>query len=286
MLTFNHAVFEKFDSIPQFLNAINTRKPNGRVNEFSHKEKDYIDDFFATRTYEEAENLILNGWDEHLADVKTAINAAAKSETKTPIPKSRPATGPVGYAPCVPNALLGLPNSMIATHKDAQKVKAITLVYNINVLAEFKASNVIKCGIAVVQIVNQLEKQGYRIKLVVSPKASVEGKNIVSCFVTVKDFRQPLDLKKILFPMIHPSMQRRFGFRFTETHPDVRGFYDQGGSIAYKYSYDEVSEYYRSTGALGKNDFYLTAYLVKDMKYDPEKIMDRIGLTKAVKGVV
>lgn len=284
MLTFNHAVFEKFDSIPQFLNAINTRKP--KMSGSSHKEDGRNGGFHGTRTYEEAEHLILNGWDEHLADVKTAINVAAKAETKTPIPKSRPATGPVGYAPCVPNALLGLPNSMIATHRDAQKVKAITLVYNINVLAEFSVENIIKCGIAVVQIVNRLEKQGYRIKLVVSPKASVEGKNIVSCFVTVKDFRQPLDLKKILFPMINPAMQRRFGFRFTETHPDVKGFYDQGASISYKYSYDEVSEYYRSTGALGKNDFYLTAYLVKNMNYDPDKIMDRIGLTKAVKGVV
>ena len=78
-------------------------------------------------------------------------------------------------------------------------------------------------------LVYALEKSGYRGKFDLLPFASQRINECAISLINLKDFRQPLDLLKLSFPITHPAMFRRFGFTWLETVEDLGPFYDGHG---------------------------------------------------------
>lgn len=281
-----NAQVERFENLTQMIRTIESR-PNNKVfvGRSDSKSLDY--DFTRTHSYDEALKLLENGWSEPLAEIKKGVAAGFKANgTST---KNRPQTGIVGYAPCVPNALLGLPNSMISTERVQTKVKACTILFSMSVTAGYSQEKILKAGIVILNIVNDLELAGYRVKLDVEFFCSKAGNDIASARVTVKEWRQPLDLKKLCFPISHPSMFRRLGFRWLETYPnltneDFRGGY---GSSMFKEDYANALKTFKDCGMLDKNEYLITTYLCMNKDYDKASIMKECGLTDALgKGAV
>lgn len=273
-------VFEHFNSITSFVKALEERKENNSAMRGASSSKDGDKSFTGTKSYSEAVDLLKNGWTEKLEEVKQKFNTAVKANANASTERVRPTTGVVGYAPCVPNAIRGLPNSMITTEKTPQKIKAVSLVYGTTVNGDFRSENLIKCGVAIMQIVNNLELAGYRVKLVQEVLASGTGNDTATAMIDLKDYRQPLDLKKLCFPMIHTSMFRRIGFKWLETVPNLtnRGFSSGYGS-ALTSDYSERKEFLREKlNCLGDNDFYITAYLIHRNRYDVTKVMEAAGM--------
>ena len=271
------------------LSVINSRKLN---NVFCDKRElssqatgRSAKNFTRTDNYEEAMELISGGWNEPLEQIKKGTANNFKSNAT--LNKSRPQTGVVGYAPCVPNAIMGLPNSMIMTEKTPSKVKAVTILFSMSVTANYSQEQILKAGIVVLNIINDLELAGYRVKLDVEICGSQEGDEYCSARVNVKDWRQPLDLKKVAFPISHPSMFRRFGFRWLETYPSLTncGYRNGYGSSHYKEDYQNAIDTYTRNNALDKNEYFITTYLCMEENYNKEKITERCGLSKLGKGV-
>ena len=51
---------------------------------------------------------------------------------------------------------------------------------------------------------------------------SITKNEMASFTINVKQHSQKLNLLKLSFPLVHPSMLRRFGFKWLETTPDIK----------------------------------------------------------------
>lgn len=273
-------ICETFNSIDQMLSTINSR-PNNAVMAGENDSHSSDSKFTGTASYEEAETLIRNGWEKPLSELKDAIRAS-NVKTNVTHSKTRPTTGIVGYAPCVPNAIMGLPNSMIMTERTPSKVKAVTIVYNASGSARTKTEEFFRSGASMLKIINNLELSGYRVRLVLEFMCSRSGAEDALGRVVLKDWRQHIDLKKLTFPIANASMLRRFGFRWLETHPNITesGFrYAYGTAIGNVDGYDEIVKDYRAGGVLSENEYFINMQMCKDVGQDVDKIMARAGMT-------
>lgn len=274
--------YESFDSITQMLATLDKRSVNSVFASKSNLTSQATNDisFHGTKNYAEAVELIRYGWEEPVKELKGELSKLqAKSNVTTQ--KARPRNSVVGYAPCVPAAIMGLPESMIATERVPSKVKAVSIIYANTDAGSANRSEYLKAGAAVLKLINDLELKGYRVRLVCEFKAAIEGSEVHVARVVIKDWKQPLDLKKIAFPIAHSSMQRRIGFRHLETIPGIQNSswkYSYGGNLARTWGYDKQVTEYKANGLLNENEYFITKQLVGDCKHDTEKLMKRIGM--------
>lgn len=209
---------ENFNSIQEMLKVLNERENNKVMrNEFSSQGKDDgPNGWYMTKSYEEAENLITNGYTEILDEIKDGIKFDATENSKIV-----PENNVFGYVPNVPNAMMNLPKSMIYAKRIPRKINTVDLVYCPVGAGFTKAQEFIDNGIKVLNVINSLEKNNIRVSLKVALKCSEAGNEMTLATVTLKNFKEKLNLQKICFPIAHPSMLRRFGFKWLETTPEL-----------------------------------------------------------------
>ena len=156
-------ILERFNSIEEFTKKIMSRKPNKVFDgcELSSETGSY--NFTKTNSLSEAVELMVKGYDKPLKQLKNEIDCS-KIKSNTNAQRNRPSLGVAGYVPCVPNAIMGLPKSMITTTRIPMKTKIITILYATGASHKVSAEKLIKAGTVVVNIVNSLEMRGYRVK--------------------------------------------------------------------------------------------------------------------------
>lgn len=207
---------ENFNSIQEMLNILNKRENNNVMRDkFSSQDKDRSD-WYGTKSYEEAENLITNGYTEILDEIKASIKFDTTENSKIV-----PENNVFGYIPNIPNAMMNLPKSMIYSKRIARKITAIDLVYCPCANGGTDPKEYVKNGIKVLNVINSLEKNNIRIRLKVAMKCSESDFQYCLATITLKNYTEKLNLQKICFPMAHPSMQRRFGFKWMETSSEI-----------------------------------------------------------------
>ena len=200
---------ENFNSIQEMLKILNERKNNNVMRNCFSSQKKNNPSWYMTEYYEEAEELITNGYTEILDEIKAGIKFDASENSKI-IPENNV----FGYIPNVPSAMMNLPKSMIYSKRIPRKINTIDLIYCPCALGGVSGDKYVKNGIKVLNVINSLEKNNIRICLKV-------GNEMTLATVTLKNFKEKLNLQKICFPIAHPSMQRRFGFKWLETTPEL-----------------------------------------------------------------
>lgn len=265
-------VKEDFRSIEEMLNVI-TNRPN---NDIMRDKNDSINnsyDFTKTHSWNEAVDLFKKGYTNILPKIKSGVSQDIKRVES--IQKRRTSTNVVGYAPHVPNAILGFPNSMIFTESVPQKVKAISIVYSITETCGHDKEEFVKSGICVLNVINRLELLGYRVSLKIMFYCAIDGEDRAFGSIKVKDFKEHLDLQKLCFPVAHPSMFRRFGFKWLET---CRGLKEHD----WRYGYGRQCEEYDSglQEYLKDNEFYISLKKTNKFNYDAEKIIQEMNIKK------
>lgn len=280
-----NVIAEEFESIDRFLQVINSRRTNKVFNGQCSSARRGDTDFYGCETIEEAEKLIKEGYERPLREIKKAMRKHAFNPNAV-VARQRPQSNIMGYAPLVPNAILGLPNSMIHTEKQPMKMKAVTIRYSIGVVASVRTETIIKAGIATLNIVNLLELSGYRVKLIVEPKTSTcRGTDDLTCVsINVKDFREQLDLKKLSFPLVHPAMQRRFGFKWLETCERItKNDWNWGyGQSVSNEKYEDAKRIYEDNGLIDQNTYLLNVTLCQEEDFNIDNIMERSGIAKVI----
>lgn len=250
------------------LNVIEQR-PNNDVMRRENASVTSSESFTGTRSYEQAKKLFQNGYTKILDEVKFGVNANVKASKI--VNRRKVETGVVGYAPHIPNAIMGLPNSMILTHSDPQKIKAISIVYCICENCGVDTKQFITSGICVLSAINSLELRGVRVNLDIVFFNAEGGNQRTFASVKVKDYREHMDLQKLCFPVAHPSMFRRFGFKWLETTPELT---DDGYSFGYGHSIngdvDKMKE------ILKNNEVYIDLSVTKKCKYNVDKLVEYI----------
>ena len=199
---------EEYNSISEFIQTINSRQQNPKITSKVSKFGEYS--FTGTHDYNEAENLLLHGWVEESEKLNEML------KLKTIKEKSVKNTYDVaGFQCSVPRYLQGIPTNMINQKVVTKKQKVITITKNITYSACVSKKTIEEESVKVLQLVNNLEKQGYRVILNVTFIAR-KGDVILCNKTRIKNASERLNLSKVSFPMVHSSYLRRILFRWME----------------------------------------------------------------------
>lgn len=205
----------EFKSIEEFYNYLCDTPFN---NAFKNNKKSSADngfDFTKTYSFEEAVDLLHNGWaymSEQLEKTLLTQKISTGNEFKT-----KSSYDVVGFQACVPRYLQGIPTNMINQKRVVSKQKTITINKSINYDASISTEQIIAESLKVLKIVKKIESQGIRVNLNVILGTYKDVS--IFCKVRVKNAGERLNVSKLAFCLVHPSMLRRIFFRFIEVYP-------------------------------------------------------------------
>lgn len=169
--------------------------------------------------YETQSNLLLNGWHAKTKELKEAVKALnAKTGTKDRIKYVNEVQG---YKPNVPLYLNGVPNCMINMKKTpVKKAKTIHIVYDSSYPWAIKADEVVNNGALLVNVINQLEASGYRVKLdIINTMCNVHDNKVAMYSATFKEYGQPLNLDIVSYPIMNDRYLRCIMFDLQNKNP-------------------------------------------------------------------
>ena len=243
----------EYDSLHEFYEYLIHTPFNDAFCWAKHSSVDGDYYFTKTRDFSEAVELLKNGW----SDMATKLVQKLKViENKTePTMKPKNVLGVAGYQAIVPLYLQGVPNNMVTKKMTPVKQKVITLNKSIDYNGGVSADQIIEESIKAMQIVKKLEAQGYRCNLnIVIGSSEPDIKLYVK--VRIKSANEKMNISKLAFPLVHPSMLRRLFFRFIEVYPHVtKSFVSGYGKPA---TSDEMREIF-------KGEYLLPNFIKKDV---------------------
>lgn len=279
--------YEHFNTIYDFNNAIKTRAVN---SDFAGKESSRLKDdsgWFGTGTWDEAQELLEKGWNVKVEQMKSELE---KFSRDVDVQRRKQIKSVAGYAPCVPNAIRGVPKSMLSSKPVQRKESRRTLriVMNNTAIGNVGADELMKSGMTMLKLALLLEKSGVKTRIDVVPKMSFsrDEKNVCyGCSVTIKDYRQPFNLSKMSYPLAHASFFRRHGFRYLETMDgDMRKWVKSYGVSLSCHDKSEQKEYLDYVGFLKDGVVYIDFKDCQNADYNPETLaeMKEIKITQGV----
>lgn len=212
----------QFDSLQEFYKYICDTPFNDAFRWVSHSSVTGDKHWTKTESFDEAVQLFKNGW----SDMATKLVQRLKIiESKTePTMKPRNKLDVCGYQAIVPLYIQGVPNNMMNKKMVPVKQKVITLNKSLDYSGSTSSDKIIEESIKAMQIVKKLEAQGFRCNLNIALGTTAgwgkEEKQFI-IKVRIKSANEKLNVSKLAFPLVHPSMLRRLFFRFIEVYPNV-----------------------------------------------------------------
>lgn len=173
-----------------------------------------------TSSFDEASNLLKNGWDAGAKELTQKFKTITTKEVDV---EYKNFLSMCGYQAIVPLYLNGVPNNMINKKLTPVKKKVITINKVISCSAAVSSETMKQEAIKCFQIIRKIEQMGVRVNLnllMSSGHACVK--------IPLKKSTEKISIAKMAFPLVHPSMFRRLFFRFIETYPTYPSSYKIG----------------------------------------------------------
>lgn len=248
----NREVIE-YDSLKEFYDYLCVTPFNDVFRWADHASVSGGKSFTKTESFDEAVNLFKTGWSDMASKLVQRLKVI---ENKTePTMKPRNTLGVCGYQAIVPLYLQGVPNNMMNKKMVPIKQKVVTINKSIDYNGGVKADQIIEESIKAMQIIKKLEAQGYRCNLNIVLGSS-ESKNGFVVKVRIKSANEKMNISKLAFPLVHPSMLRRLFFRFIEVYPNITK--DYVGGYGRPASTSELREMF-------KGEYLLPNFIRKDV---------------------
>lgn len=218
--------FNSITELNKYLSESKTQ-PNFKGCENSQREENENESFCKTRTYEDANNLLLHGDKKLAKEIEDAGVVKTRLKLKTQQTRRQLFSAVVGVAPNVPNALAGVPTSMISVKEIRCKTKVVNIFYNLSVCGVVGADEIIRQSSKFISACMLLEAQGTRLNIYAGDVANEN--DVYTIFSTrIKSASQPFDVLKMAYPLAHPSMLRRHYFRAMEVTKGVNKSFVHG----------------------------------------------------------
>lgn len=245
----------EYDSLQEFYQYLVSTPFNKAFCWESHSSVEGSYYFTKTKDFNEAVELFRNGWSD-MANKLVQKLKVIESKTE-PTMKPRNTLSVCGYQAIVPLYLQGAPNNMVNKKMVPVKQKIITLNKSIDYSGGVDTDSIIEESIKAMQIIKKLEAQGYRcnLNLVLGTTAGLPAKQFI-VKVRIKSANEKLNVSKLAFPLVHPSMLRRLFFRFIEVYPNVTKAFVSG------YGRPATSSELRQ---VFKNEYLLPNFIKKDI---------------------
>ena len=219
------AIIREFNGLNDFEQYI-TNTPLNKV--FQWSKLDSVTNSFnfsQTHSYEEANELFKNGWQDMAQKLTKTLKVQQMQVENAQVQKVM--FDIVGFQASVPRYLQGIPTSMVNKKLVPTKQKVITLNKDISYHAGVKTEEIVKASIQTMQLVKKIEAQGIRVNLnLIWGVWAGKTKEILK--IRLKSANERLNVSKLAFPLVHPSMLRRLCFRYLEVAPTITEEYHFG----------------------------------------------------------
>jgi len=226
---------ESFDNADEVVRVCKSR-PLNRAAGFNkdEQEREYPS-FTGVKNWNEACELLRTGYQPAVDAMKTGIKANLAGQGK----RISLHNDVVGYAPIVPLAIMGVPQSMQNAYMKPIKAKVLDIYYDMTVACFADKDDLQKAGCKLLAAIMELEMQGYKFNLYAIQSYSDGGSFDMIC-TKIKSSNTPLDLRKISFPLTHPGYFRSIGFDWYSRMPKSKYRDGYGHGLAYDYNEDQL----------------------------------------------
>lgn len=256
-------VVESYNSAEDVVKDCRTRKiTDSRFNNMQVNLGGHSASWCGVASYDEALKFLEEGYQPTVDKLKSGIRASLQGTGK----RISFHNDIVGYAPIVPLAIQGVPNSMINSRMKPIKAKVIDIYYNMTASSGTSSESIIQAGVKMLSAIISLEQQGYRFNLY-ALQTYYERNDCYILKIKVKDAMQPIDLKRISFPFTHTGFFRVIGFDWYSKCPKAKYISFYGRSIDYVY---DMTNYVKEL--FGNNAVWFSS--VKVIKKDEEYIKE------------
>ena len=220
---------ERYNSFEELISTIEKRE---RVNT-DNNSMNGTEERFKGVEYDKAKEWLLNGYSDNDAEKMISEVKAEISKFKRELKQNGIAfqNDIVGFAPNVPNAVMGVPNNMIKSVRVPKRKKVISIIVDMGVDGGTSQNQYLERGVKIIKKVIELESKGYRVRLeYMNTYNSGDRHDLFR--VLLKSESQPLDIKRIAFPLLRKEMERRIGFSWKERlEGSLIGNFRYGGAL-------------------------------------------------------
>lgn len=202
--------------------------------------------FTGTADYTDADKLYMFG------DKKNAKKINEKENIKMMIKKyaaTKPTTKKfvcvAGAVPHVPNFIAGVPTNMVMLKRVKVKERVMDVFFNMAIPCYVETETIIKTTVELFKAIMTIESNGTRVNLYVGECVrNSRNTQVVGMAIKIKHSTQPIDIEKMVYPLVNPSMLRRHHFRFMEVtegvEPDFNDGYGRVSDKAHEYAKKEM----------------------------------------------
>lgn len=210
-------LFKRFDSVLDFAKYLDNAETQPAFKDSETSQDQNTSDWAGTNDYQTARDLLLYGDPDSAERVNAAGLRHTIKQLQGRAPRTKLFTDIVGGVPCVPNYIIGRPDSMYNTQRTTTPKPVINIVYNCSVAGSVSRDTIDTAAAALLGAVVILENSGARVNLYVCD-VSRDNKDtqIFGAVVRVKPADQKVNLRKIAYCICNTAFERRQMFRFTE----------------------------------------------------------------------
>ena len=228
---FNNAVIniERFNSAQEVVRASASRKITSDAFHNMEDPEQVDSTFTSVHSLEEALEIMRIGYQPAVENLKTANSGLSGQGKRIAFQNDV-----VGFAPVVPLAIMGVPQSMMNMHMRPIKTKVIDVYYSMTVSCATSTRTIIENGQRLLGAIMNLEHQGYRINLYAIQEYYRNG-SADMLVVKIKSSNTPLDLKRMSFALIHPAFFRVVGFDWYSKTPNGQYRLNYGHALGYDF---------------------------------------------------
>lgn len=257
---------EFYESAADVVRDIKTRPV--LIKDYSMDGRSYKQSWDGVDSYDEAFDLFSHGYQPAVDKLRKSLSGSMCGEST----RVKFFNNVQGFTPVVPLALMNVPNSMVDMRITKLSAKVIDVYYDMAINCGYSSEDIIKCGIKVLGSIIELERKGYKFNLYAVQSFSGSESTHTLC-VKVKSSNQPLDLKRISFPMMHTAFFRVIGFDWQGKSPasDFIGC-GRGRSMMSNLCEKDIEQYVRT--AFGNNATYISCdRIIRKDKGDIKEIL-------------
>ena len=238
----------EFESLKEFYDYICNTPLNEtfRWSSLASSSPNNKKNWYDSKSFEEASELFKNGWQAGAEELTKKLKIAETDRDVQTVCKN--ILSMAGYQAIVPLYLNGVPNNMVNKKMVPIKNKVITINKTMSVSSSVSSETMKQESIKCFQIIKKIEASGYRVNLNL-----MFSTGHVCVKIRLKSANEKLNISKLAFPLVHPSMFRRLYLRFVETYPTI--------PKSYRWGYGHVPDENQFKSVCGKNEIVLPTLL-------------------------
>lgn len=232
---------------------------------FKDMAKKQMGSFEDVKNYDEALKFLRNGYQPTVNKLREKMTVKDPGQKRVSFQNNI-----VGSSPIVPLALKGVPNCMVDTRMKTIKCKVIDIYYDMTCSCGTRSEKIIENGQKMLGAILDLEHQGYRFNLyAIQTYSDSDSADVLA--VKIKSSNQPLDLKRMSFPLTHTAFFRVIGFDWYSKFPKGKYRFGYGHGIGYELDKEQTREF--SSKMFGDNAIYIAG---KNILHEDEEYIKEV----------